>query len=369
MLIPSCIIPYVNEDVENPNILSITGSLIKGEAVQQVEIYKTTSLNNPIPHSMEGCQVRVRDELDNEFIFTDRKQGRYTAEIPDDALVYERSYKLTVTAPSGLVYESDFETLHRNTDIDSVYWKLDQEGQAYSDEHFWGYQYYVDIVAPDTNSRYYRWDLTETYEYTSSGPLSYIIVVEENELKLVYPEYELEYYRCWATERIPGPFVTSTSNLSANEKKQIPLHFVSNRTEKLKIMYSLLVEQYALSEGAYRFWKQNGASVNETSVLFNSQPAQPITNIHCMDDPTERVLGYFWAAAKTERRIFTPRDGSLVVRDFNCEIYVYDPFEHRKKPRYIWDDSIAQILYTGEPACFDCRLRGGVLEKPDFWIH
>jgi hypothetical protein len=173
-------------------------------------------------------------------------------------------------------------------------------------------------------------------------------------------------------DRVPGTFVSNTINLTVNEKKKIPLNFVSNRTDRLKIMYSLLIEQYAISEGAYKYWKQHNVAIEESSGLYNTQPGLPISNLYCSDDCDKRVLGYFWVAERTERRIYVPRINNLVVYDFACPIYEYNPAIHKKMPRYIRVEEISvdntgEVLLTGHPGCFDCTMRGGSTTKPDFW--
>lgn len=200
-------------------------------------------------------------------------------------------------------------------------------------------------------------------------------MIVDDELVKYVPEDIWEVYRCWMIDRVPGTFVSNTINLTENEKKKIPLNFVSNRTDRLKIMYSLLVEQYAINEGAYKYWKQHNVTIEESSGLYNTQPGQPISNLYCSDDCDKSVLGYFWVASRTERRIFVPRINKLAVYDFACPIYEYNPTIHKKMPRYIRveEDEIGGIpagtRMTGHPGCFDCTMRGGTITKPDFWIR
>jgi hypothetical protein len=42
-----------------------------------------------------------------------------------------------------------------------------------------------------------------------------------------------------------------------NEKKKIPLSYISGESEKLNVKYSILVKQFALSDGAFDFWNKN----------------------------------------------------------------------------------------------------------------
>ncbi len=366
MVSSGCIEPYTPEIDEEIRILSVEGSLIKGDSIQHVSVLRTATLKYPKPLFVEGCVVSVVDDLDNEFLYQDDDEGNYSVVIPDEALVYDRNYKLVVVTPDGKMYESEYERLFWTSEVDSVYYEVEEQTRTYTEFDYWGLQYYVDIVAPDTASRYYRWKLTETYEYTSTGPLTWIIRVRNGIVDTLFLKDDMEFYRCWVSEKVPGTFVSNTINLTLNEKKKIPLNYVSNRTDRLKIKYSLFVEQYAISEGAYKYWKQNNVAIEESSGLYTTQPGQPISNMHSSADYDELVLGYFWVASRTQRRIFTPRLGSLPVYEFDCPTYEYDPIEHRLKPRYIRVEEGGRQM-TGNPTCFDCRGRDGKLTKPDFW--
>lgn len=369
VFLPGCIEPYISPVVAETKILSIEGSLIKGDSIQIVKVHRTATLAYPKPSFIEGCEVKVVDDLNNEFLFEDRDKGEYSIAIPDEGLVYGRDYKLIVVTPDGLVYESEYEKLYSNSEVDSIYYEVEESTRTYTEFDYWGLQYYLDIVAPDTTSRYYRWKLTETYEYTSTGSLSFIIVIVDEVLDTIFSEDIWDLYRCWNSKKVPGTYISNTNNLTLNEKKKIPLNYVSNRTDRLKIMYSLLVEQYAISEGAYKYWKQHNVALEGSSGLYNTQPGQPITNLYCSDDCDKRVLGYFWVSSKTERRIFTPRIASLPIYEFDCPTYVYDPLEHKLKPRYIRVEKETREEITGHPTCFDCTGRGGESSKPDFWEY
>lgn len=363
----SCIEPYQSGIDDQSGIMSIEGSLIKGDSIQRVTLSRTTSLLNSQITPVQGCEVRVVDELGNDFTFIDQDFGNYAVAIADHDLVFDREYKLVVTTPEGAVYESAFEALNYSPTVDTVYYEIEDQMRTYTEDDYLGLQFYIDIIAPDSVSRYFRWKLTETYEYTSTGHLSYILKVVDGEVVQENMDDIWEFYRCWVSEKVPGTYLASTENLTVNEKKKIPLNYVSNFSDRLKIEYSLLVDQYSLTEGAFKYWDQNQVAIEESNGLYNTQPAQPVTNFRCTSNSEERVLGYFWVSSRTEFRIFVPRISSLIVYDFDCPTYEYNPDLHKKMPRYIRVEEETGILTTGHPACFDCRMRGGSTTKPDFW--
>jgi len=321
----TCIEPYIADIDKVPSLISIEGSIIKGDSIQYVTVSRTSTLFNPQYNAIEGCEVKVVDDLNNEFIFRDISGGRYALAIPDESLACNHDYRLVINSPDGHIYESQYENLTSSVVVDSVYYDIEERITAYTENDFKGLQFYVDVKAADTVSRYFRWKLESTYEYTTTGPISYIYRVVNGELEKYVPPNKWESYRCWITEKVPGIFIPNTINLSVNEKKRIPLNFVSNKSDRLKIKYSLLVNQYTMNEGAYNYWQLNKTAIEESAGLYTSQPGKVLSNISCSNDAEESVLGYFWVSSKTEHRIFIPRIHSLVVYDQPCEIYRYDP--------------------------------------------
>jgi len=86
----ACIEPYeadINGDVE---LISIEGSIIKGNPAQHVSISTTTSLLEKEFKPIRGCEVKVVDDLNNEFLFEENTIGKYESVIADNNLVYNK---------------------------------------------------------------------------------------------------------------------------------------------------------------------------------------------------------------------------------------------------------------------------------------
>jgi len=362
-----CIEPYSGDIDDEPELISIKDSVVKGMGRQEIVVSRTTSLMHPDFEPVAGCMVAVMDDLENEFIFEEISRGVYSKNIPDEDLVIGRNYKLIVITPGGDHYESDFEKLESGVPVDSTYYEIEQRFDPDIQEDIDGLQFYVDLRAPDSISRYFRWIITETFEYTSAGHISYYYY--DASLEPVIPSDIWALYRCWLTEELDDIYLTSTVNLTRNEKKQIPLNYVSTETDRLKIMYSLLVHQYSINEDAFNYFMQNKISAEGSDGLYTQQPQQPVTNIRNLEDDTERVLGYFWLSEVSTKRIFVPRINSLDVNDhfypietFNMEDHGDGPF-----PLPIMEDPETGERMTGGTYCFDCRRRGGTTTRPEFW--
>ncbi|MCF8346001.1 MAG: DUF4249 domain-containing protein [Bacteroidales bacterium] len=363
----ACIEPYEAEIEEEVKVISIEGSIIKGEPVQTVVVTRTSPLVYPQFKPVKECDVSVVDDLDNVYGYTEGLDGTYSLAIPDDQLTFGRKYKLRVITPEGVRYESEFERLNSGAEVDSVYYDIEEKIDKTTGDELLGLQFYIDLKAADTVSRYFRWSLRETYEYTVEAPITYYF--EDASLEPVMVDNTKEFFRCWKTETIKGLYLSNTVNLTINEKKRIPLHYVSTISDRLKIKYSLFVKQYTLNEGAYNYWQKNKIATQESGGLYTQQPGQPVTNIVNVNDSTEQVLGYFWISHKTEQRIFVPRINSLPVIGEHCDLVEFSVVDHGLGPFpvYIYVDQMRNQILTGSPYCFVCTLKGGSTEKPDFW--
>jgi len=363
----SCISPYEADIEDEPDLISIDASLIKGEQEQTVRVSTTASLNSSTFIPVRGCDVSLIDEFDNAWHYQDLTGGIYRTSIPDEELIHGRHYKIRVITSEGNVYESNYEVLNPGIEVDSVYYDVEDKVDQITGEPYTGIQFYLDVKAGEDDSRYFRWRIDETYEYTSFGPISYFYLDDSH--TPVVPEDEWAVYRCWQGGEISGLFQSSTIDLYKNEKKRIYLNYVSALTERLRIKYSLQVKQYTLNEDAYNYFEQNRLATEEADGLYTRQPRQPITNMMNVDDETERVLGYFWVSSQTSQRIFVPRIEEMDVNMEDCAYWEYSDLEDGEGPFpiYLFDDKNSGKLYTSSRDCFDCTRRGGSNIKPDFW--
>jgi len=360
-----CKEPFEAETDEKIDAIAVDGSLVKGRERQTLIITRSAPLDDIEYLPVTDCQVKVVDELNNEFHFTEESDGEYVAVIEDNLLVNNRKYKLIFNTPDGNSYESDYETIIETAPVDSVYpvretlYNISE--QKYEDI----IQFYLDLKAPETGARYYRWELSETYEIHSYYYINYIY---DGDSIIETPNIRDSVYYCWITSGINELYSSNTVNLVINEKKKIPLNNALADSRKFAVKYSLLIEQYALNEKAYDYWNQKKIEIQESGGLYTTQPGQSASNIVNVNDPAEKVLGYFWASSLSVKRIFF-REPFTYRRPFGiCEREDFiDSIQEGPFPVYITGDITLGFLYTADEECFDCTLIGGSLEKPEFW--
>jgi hypothetical protein len=359
----SCTYPYNPPIDDYQNLLVIDGHIVKGDKIQTINISRSSPYNDPDQLPVSGCLVNVVDNTGKSFKFTESSKGVYNAAIPDDQLKYNNFYQLFVTTPDNQNYESTQEILYPGNPIDSVYY-IEEPGQTAATGRMEGIQFYCDLKAPATNTRYFRWVMEETWEYHRKYPIE---VKWDQNKKVTLPRNSDTLVVCYLTMPVTGFYSTSTENLTTNEKKRIPLNYVSNQSNRLEYKYSLLLRQYSLSENAYRYFNTKKTETQESGGLYQAQPGQSFSNVVNPDNPDDKVLGYFWASSVSEKRIFATPPFKFSIFPY-CYTELLDwsnSIVYRGKKFYI--TTIEGAEYTAPEKCFDCTKGGGKLKKPDFW--
>ncbi len=394
----SCISPFEPDYQGKTNLLVVDGSLIKGLDEQVINISRSASILLPEYkyakyQPEENCQVKIIDESGNEFIFTEESKGKYVANIDDALLKYDTNYKLMFSTSSGEEYESDYKRLLKTPPVDSIYCIKDYHySSELNQENIQVLQFYVDLDAPDDASKYYKWQIEETWEIHASYKISGIY--DGNTIRLFDLDSPSDsLYYCWNTQTASGIYTASTINLSHNIIKKIPLHYKLGYIKALIFKYCATVKQFALNKEAYDYWHQKEIEMTESGEIYTNQPYQTKSNIFNTNNPDEKVLGFFWASSCTFKRLFVenPFDNNsgpenrcdslstcTSFKDLDILSYLYAFINYNKSVRkfpgpppvylYIKFGIFSTVcFYFSKDECVDCRVRGGNTQKPDFW--
>jgi len=263
----------------------------------------------------------------------------------------------------GKEYQSDIIDNKNNPAIDSLGWKQDAEGVVIS----------VNTHDPSGQARYYRWDYVETWEIHSE----YEANVKYENQQVVPMNPPEQNYKCWKGDIATSINLGTSAALQEDVIRDQYLLRIPRGSEKMSWRYSVLVHQYALSKGAYEFYKQMKQNTESMGTIFDPQPTDLKGNIHCLSDPQEPVIGYITASPVTEKRIFLNYynvtgwgffmeceaiDVPNTPNDIRTYFPNYLPYEA------VYGSSGNIIMYHASyPTCVDCRTRGGSTVKPSFW--
>lgn len=368
-VLASCIKPYdpmIESSVSTVYVVS--GTVTDHEGWQEISVSLSSPIDQPAYIPVSGCRVDILDDAGNTFPAEESEDGYYRAWIDQQYLNPGTAYQVKVQAPDGTLLESSFDTMMACPPLDSIYYIIEDKPTYDPAVYDRGMQFYVDIDARGYQSQYFQWEVEETWEYHSPHLLENYY---DGQMNTVFPP-DSTLYACWEYYRVPEVFNVSTEGLTGNAYYRLPLHFVDGSTDRLSVLYSMLVKQYALSEGAYYYWEQLRVNSTREGSLYEKQPFSVRGNIRDVNDPSQEVLGYFYAGAEVERRYFyqdvqeVPLDFIDVCQDDPLGRMGWKEYSPKDYPVYYYRNQYHAIRVLSSE-CVDCRLRGGTLEKPDFW--
>jgi len=367
----SCIEPFHPEIKETQDMLVINGRLTDQPGMQFVDVSRASPFNEPAFIPVEGCIVRVEDKNGQGVYYHESLPGVYRADLDVPFLGVNKAYKLFVRTPNGQEYQSEYDSMFACPPIDSLYYQIETRETENPDVTYQGLQFYLDVKGKEGDTRNFLWRLEETFEYRTRYPIQYFWDgrrVQEYNL----PPYSLS--RCYMTNSIAKIYTASSRYLTTNELNGYPLNFVSEGTPKLLRKYSLMVIQYSLSDDAFLYWEKFKTLTSETGGLYEKQPASLGGNIYNVNDPEEQIHGFFYTSQEHERWIILKNTFGFYTRDYYCPIDTVDDvdFLHMEVGTYMIslepEEGVGPPYGSADQACFDCRLRGGSLEPPDYWM-
>ena len=288
-------------------------------------------------------------------------------------------YRLIIITPNSKSYYSDYVPVLDSPPIDSVFFKLN------------GNNVVINSATHDaTNTvQFYRWDFNETW-IIHSAFFSYF---KSDGTKITFRNLiDDNVYQCWSSDTSNSIVINSTSKLKQAVITNNIITTVDKNSPKVVHKYSILVNQYALTGDAYKFWTNLKSNTEQLGSIFDAQPSQINGNIHCLTNPAEPVIGYISAGTVASKRIFINHEQlPLIATNFstaNCELdslWYIKPItrEHQVDELILYKKSNIGIIFipitpfkspngtilgymSTTPFCADCTLRG-TNRKPDFW--
>ena len=360
----SCIEEYPIKIEKYENSLIVEGLITNLEGPYEVKLTKTSPLNVYQALAVEGASLTIIDDLGNSVTLTEGIKGVYNTGASGYKGEVGRRYKLMIDY-DGQSYTSDFSELKEPVGIADLYFENESRELGFYPYKSYGYQFLVDPVDLQADSNFLYWKMIETYQFNSDFPIDFVY---RNYELIEYPT-PMEFYTCWRTSSIPNIILAEDIKQDKKNKlEKIPVHYVDNTTNQFAIRYSLLVAQLNIDKNSYFFLKQLSEQNSDDASMYTTQPFQIIGNMHHVSDESIKILGNFTVAGATEKRIFIDRPLSVEFYYSRCKPD-YKAMGHLYRlpsPVYV---SIEDAGHATAPApCFDCRLKGGKIEKPDFWI-
>ena len=278
----------------------------------------------------------------------------------------------------GETYQSEYLTILDTPEIDEITYK------EHNDTIYNGISIHVTTLADKKDSRHYMWSYEEDWEFHSEIDITRtpheVPIYDERWYPLENPNVN-PYYYCWMRAVSRNVHLYSTNELTENKVKDVKLTEIPIDDIRISYIYSILVKQWSLSDGAYNYYKTLKKYTEESGGLFAPMPAEIKGNVSCISNPGKKARGYVLASNVKSKRIFVYNTDfkDIVPQYENCYMELPGQTENWG---FSWPDRIEDFgfvalsksgkidldarLYDRE--CVDCRqTKGATKKRPDFW--
>jgi len=358
--ISGCIVQFIPETDEDKDILVVEGIITDQPEVNTIKLSRSLPLGSKnVAKPVKGSVVSISDDTGNSYRLRESVPGTYVTDASQFIGKIGRFYTLHISTTTGNTtsnYQSYPMEMRPVPPIDTIFYEktiiADQtDGQPPVE----GCQIYLNTHDPTNNCSFYRWEYSETWEFR----LPYTV---PNKI-------------CWISGSSGDINVKSTMALAEDRVSKLPIKFISNNTDRLKVKYSILVNQYSLNEEEFEYWEKLHVIGEQVGGLYDMIPSSIPTNLWCVEDPEEIVLGFFSVSARSSKRIFIKDYFTGIVNLYaNCAsdtVYGLGSLESMGYGGWVIEDhTIGDLppyrVLTDKKGCADCTVRGTTTE-PLFW--
>lgn len=370
----ACVEAFDVKDNSTVDMLVVEGLVTNELKRHQVYLSRATRVGDRKIVRESGATVTLSDNSGTVIPLSEESPGVYeTAEFAAQA---GNSYKLNIKTENGKEYVSSEVPFKDGGDIGNVYGEYVKSARGNEK----GIQIYVDTEDTENKTRFYRWNFIETYQVNAPFP-SVWLWLGGNEVTFRADGIDT----CYVTDTLRNVLIRTTRDLEQDKVVAQPLRFIPETSYIMRFRYSILVQQYAISEESYLYWENLKKLSEEQGSLSDLQPGSLAGNIISANDPDETVLGYFDACKVSEKRInLTSVDfyNAGFKRPANFRNYCYEiepifvnvsrlgeAMEKYGESMYIWEafgEGAATTFQLMPKVCCDCRDQGPT-ERPPFF--
>lgn len=292
LMMMGCVDPYEVGTLNSEEALVVEGIFSSISKRHQIFISRTTPIGERYFKAERNAEVTITDQDGNSIALTEVEPGIYETSVT--AAAVGKTYTLNIKTASGRRYASIDTPFKNGPDIGSIESRYIQNVNGVK-----GVDISVNTEDPTGQARFYRWNFIETYQVRAPYPSNWIWLGGND---VVFRDDRIDI--CYVTDTLRNILIQSTRNLEQDKVTRQPLRFISDRSYILTYKYSMLVQQFALSEGAYLYWENVKQASEQQGTLSDRQPGSLPGNVMSLDDPSETVIGYFEACKVSEKRIF-----------------------------------------------------------------
>lgn len=360
-------IPYT----QPPAGFLVVEGIINAAGVTEVRLSRTTPVGQRALLTEKGAAVEIQGDNNQRFSLNEVDSGVYRSAFLN--LAGDAQYRLWISA-GGKEYASAYSSALPSPELDSLSWKR-QNG---------GVEIFVNAHGDAGQTRYYKWDYAETWEFSSPYESYFKIVITTEpdgsitaklEQYNAIGKYNDTMITCWKSQASTSIITANSTKLNEN-RIYAPVRLIPENAWELSKLYSINVKQYGLSEAAFQFYEKMKKNTESLGSIFDAQPTELKGNIRCISDDAELVVGYVEVTSSREKRIFISKEEvpGWNYQRFCAPLDTVPPVSESLLTRVLYAGKIP-LKEVGQPGswilaaqsdCVDCRLRGSS-NKPLFW--
>ncbi|WP_347157964.1 DUF4249 domain-containing protein [Pontibacter chitinilyticus] len=273
--------------------------------------------------AVQEAAVVISDEQGTREELTETSPGIYQTSINGIRGEVGHTYTVTIRTKEGRTYTSAPEMLLPVAELDSLYAEVKPQ-QVLNSENIEETVYVVNVYAdaqdPVQAKNFYRWQWEGTYR-VSTQPWDYSEKVRG--VRVPMPKDCCAI--CWITNHTNNVNVQDDRLINGGGIKHHLVTQLPVTAQTFGTKYYLEVKQLSVSEAAFDFWSTLGEQISTVGSIQDPPPATIIGNISSIDNPEEKVLGFFGASAVSRKTIFVRREelgvnpGELILPD-DCRV-------------------------------------------------
>ncbi|MGD9327468.1 MAG: DUF4249 domain-containing protein [Cyclobacteriaceae bacterium] len=339
VFLSGCISSYNLENDNSEPLLVVDGKITQENTQHELTLRRSTATGSTEFNAVTGARISLNDDIGNFEAYYESGNGKYLLEGSVLERVPGRSYYLEIQLPDERIYRSVPQTMPEVMKPDKLYFKLEEIEEISDLENIIIKRYlnlYVNTpVSKDNLGFHFIWRVDHAYSFAElqCSPLKppvtcYITrkLISDN-LKIFTSEDLsggiLQDFRVGSIRVLP--------NWEFFEK-----HFFN-------------VAQHSITREAYVYWETVKKVAQSTGSIFDTPPGPINGNIYNVNDPEERILGFFEVSAVDTIRTYTFATDlePLAIEDL-CNPLVWQSWRN--------------------PECCDCLLiPDSHLQRPEYW--
>ncbi len=290
LLFASCLTPVDIKTTRIGGRLVISGQISTIKDQNIIELGRTAD-ESRLPYPLSGASIILLDNSGQSHFYTEdiSRPGMYL--LSQFSGITGKTYHLQVKIPSGEVYESQLEKMALSVGKVSTRYEakyeefIDSEGTLLNQPFL---KVYANAELPASN--YIKWNVWEDFilsptdfpdPFGFTPPSCFISQNADPQRITLFNGVELK--------------ASSTSNLLLSSRL-VDYSFYER--------HYFTTYQSSMTKEAYEYWRQLNILANQTGSIFDAPPAEITGNIYNVNDPNEKVYGYFQAVNQTFDRFY-----------------------------------------------------------------